>query len=240
MLLLFGSQVTHNRDKISAGMAGGDNETYVGCYSPSHGRWVNPHMLPKLNSEVNDWVEIEPRFWQELPAAPDVEESIPAPNFSASAFAFEHIRAKFEDTLGALIGLCECGHSHKDHGVAPENVHQLCARPCGKCACQTLEEIQVFERLGWDEHDNSLEIHDCTPGLRLSAEAAAFVWTNGFTTCYVNHADGWETHYTPNTDLTRPWRRRRRSGGFDVNYFCNNWPKEWLETGYITVIPDVE
>ena len=73
MLLLFGSQVTHNKDGVSSGMAGGDNEIYVGCYSPSHGRWVNPHMMPKLNSAVNDWVEIEPRFWMDLPPAPGAD-----------------------------------------------------------------------------------------------------------------------------------------------------------------------
>ena len=71
-------------------------------------------------------------------------------------------------------------------------------------------ETEGFERLGWDEYDNSLELHECTPGLRLSAEAAQYIWDNGFSICYVNHTDGWETHYLSSRGIDNPWRTNRR------------------------------
>ena len=203
MLLLFGAQYTHNKNGVSSGMSGGDNQIYIGCYSPSHGRWVNPYMMPKLNSEVNDWVEIEPRYWQELMPGPGVDQTFEEETFAQSAFAFEHLRSAFEEKLDSFTG--------KNEG---------------------------FEYIGWDEYDKSLELYQCTPKFRLSLEASAFIWQQGFTVCYLNHSDGWNTFYYPHTDHRRPWRRRARDGGgFYVNYIPETW-RQLIPTDFVTVVLD--
>ena len=67
------------------------------------------------------------------------------------------------------------------------------------------EESGDFNRIGWDDYDKSLEIYEASPNFKLSPESRDFIFSNGFSKVYVNHTDGWETHYAPNQD---PWRRR--------------------------------
>lgn len=52
-----------------------------------------------------------------------------------------------------------------------------------------------YQSIGWDEYDHSLEIYGCCPNLRLSLEAQAFIYSEGFGRIYANHLDGYETHY---------------------------------------------
>jgi hypothetical protein len=52
-----------------------------------------------------------------------------------------------------------------------------------------------FEKIGWDYYDNSLEIYGVDNDYRLSPEVKKIIFDAGFSVCYVNHRDGWETHY---------------------------------------------
>lgn len=97
-----------------------------------------------------------------------------------------------------------------------------------------------FSRLGCDDYDTSLEIYEAQNDCRLSDECQIFIYKSGFIKVYVNHRDGWETHYTW-TDGTpvRGWRRLRREGGFDISFWPEQWTKtEWLENGYMRIVPD--
>ena len=97
-----------------------------------------------------------------------------------------------------------------------------------------------FLKIGWDEYDNSLEIYEVPADHRLNEDQQVIIRDAGFSKCYVNHTDGWETHYNfgPNVSFPyRGWRRLQREGGFDVNYYPESWKGlNWLETGYIKVV----
>jgi len=101
---------------------------------------------------------------------------------------------------------------------------------------------EQFEDIGWDDYDCSLELYKCSPDLRLSLEAFQFIQSAGFSKIYVNHTDGWETHYNPHSDVSKPWRRKRREdGGFDINFMPQSWEsvaRKDLDRGYIRVVPE--
>jgi hypothetical protein len=59
-----------------------------------------------------------------------------------------------------------------------------------------LDEFAVpFDHIGWDDYDQSIEIYGVENDYRLSPEVFEFLKTCGFVVAYVNHKDGWETHY---------------------------------------------
>lgn len=95
-----------------------------------------------------------------------------------------------------------------------------------------------YERIGWDDYDWSLEIHDVAPDDRLSPELATTLLSMGFLKVYVNHTDGWETHYNVGRE---PWRvsypHKRGDGerGIWVEEKVDTWPSDWFDSGYAVV-----
>lgn len=103
-----------------------------------------------------------------------------------------------------------------------------------------------FEKIGWDHYDWSLEIFDVPPDHRLSEEAQRFAHSAGFAKVYVNHTDGWETHYSlprPGKEfapikgwrVSYPHKRGPQENGIWVEEVCPTWPEEWFKTGYAIV-----
>jgi len=123
-------------------------------------------------------------------------------------------------------------------------------------------EFGEFNRVSGDYYDGSLEIYEVSADARLNEAAQRVIFDAGFRKVYVNHKDGWETHY--NYDLSKPfkasrgWRRRYVSepeatttnviagdpnpGYFEISYWPEGWTgdrtKEWLSSGYMRVVPD--
>lgn len=102
-----------------------------------------------------------------------------------------------------------------------------------------------YDRIGGDDYDNSLEIMGCDNDLRLTEAAQRFIIRSGFSKCYVNHNDGWETHYSWRNEDAAPvrgWRRRRTDKGFEISYWPERWDSpqtaNWLASGYMTVVGD--
>ena len=103
-----------------------------------------------------------------------------------------------------------------------------------------------YETIGGDDYDNSIEFYKVDNDVRMTEAQQRVVFDAGFSTAYVNHEDGWETHY--NWDQRQPfamargWRRRRTENGFDISFWPESWDHpscaEWLANGYMTIVPD--
>lgn len=94
------------------------------------------------------------------------------------------------------------------------------------------------EKVSHDYYDSSIELHDMDNQVRLTEEQQKIIWDAGFSICYVNHKDGWETHYRFDS---KPWRKRQHKkenadGNIEVEEFPEGWPKEWLESGYVKIV----
>jgi hypothetical protein len=104
-----------------------------------------------------------------------------------------------------------------------------------------------YENTGWDIYDESLEINKVTDDTRLSEEAQKFIAENGFARTYVNHKNGWETHYVWKQGEpfkpSRGWRRKATPTGFEINYWPEEWNSPhvlaWLKSGYVKIVGDV-
>jgi len=109
------------------------------------------------------------------------------------------------------------------------------------------EELVIeYERIGFDHYDNSLELYGVPDDARLSIDEQKVIHAAGFSKCYVNHVDKWETHYGFHDKEFKPakgWRvsyphkRGDETGGILVEEICPSWPKDWFETGYCRVVP---
>lgn len=105
----------------------------------------------------------------------------------------------------------------------------------------------IYERLGWDDYDGSVELHDVPADHRLPIEVQKVIHAAGFIKAYVNHADKWETHYVfkPNEEFVEskgwrvsyPHKRGEDHEGIWVEQIVDGWPKDWFETGYCIVKP---
>jgi hypothetical protein len=112
--------------------------------------------------------------------------------------------------------------------------------------------IDDWKSIGTDYYDNSIEIYGVGPDVRLSQAAVDWLIQGcGFSKIYVNHTDGWETHYGKSEV---GWRRRyvsdpsakttnviagpENNGYYETNEFPDSFPKEWLASGYFRVVPD--
>jgi hypothetical protein len=51
----------------------------------------------------------------------------------------------------------------------------------------------------FDFYDGSIEFIGCAPDMRLSREAQAWLWEQGFERCWLNHKDNMQTYYEPKT-----------------------------------------
>ena len=95
-----------------------------------------------------------------------------------------------------------------------------------------------------DDYDNSIEFGQVDPDARLTEEQQRIIFDEGFTLCFVNHTDGWETHYSwKHADFKphRGWRRKRTDKGFTINYWPESWGEDtngWLASGYMTIEAD--
>ena len=119
--------------------------------------------------------------------------------------------------------------------------------------------VGEFGRLGHDYYDGSLEIHEAANDMRLNEAAQRLIHEGGFSVVYVNHIDGWETHYKLADELpVRGWRRRYISdetvsttrviaGPPDPGYWeISYWPEGWdqpqtmaeLDRGYYRIVTD--
>ena len=101
----------------------------------------------------------------------------------------------------------------------------------------------VFEDLGWDAYDGSLEIKGVPSDMRLSVAMQSFIQGSGFHKVYVNHKDNWETHYTWGAEFAPDpgWRvsyphKRGDGGKIWVEQNVPTWPKQWFETGYVLIV----
>lgn len=128
-----------------------------------------------------------------------------------------------------------------------------------------LDDVGVqFEDLGWDHYDDSLEVIGAPDDLRLTEAAQRVIFDAGFSKVFVNHASGWETHYSWGPGEFKPhrgWRRRYvpdptatttnvivgapNPGYTEISYWPEGWgdPEtgtcaEWLRTGYMRIVPD--
>lgn len=82
-----------------------------------------------------------------------------------------------------------------------------------------------FEKLGTDNYDSSLEIYGAANEIRLSEEAQQYIVGLGFAKVYVNHLDGWETHYSFYGKIipVRGWRRKQGDGVWLISYLPESW-----------------
>ena len=122
---------------------------------------------------------------------------------------------------------------------------------------EALEKVGVeFERLGWDHYDNSVELYGVGDDVR-PVPAQRVVRAAGFSTAYVNHENGWETHYSWSGEEFVPCRGWRRHMVHDVEpgpsgvigfskMRISYWPESWrasqlkedLRSGKIEIVPD--
>lgn len=103
-----------------------------------------------------------------------------------------------------------------------------------------------FDHLGWDHYDNSLEIYEVADDDRLSPKDQQTIWEAGFSKCYVNHKNKWETHYSwwkagnkqgepfkpiDGWRVSYPHKRNDGDPATHVEAQPPSWPKSWFETG---------
>lgn len=116
-----------------------------------------------------------------------------------------------------------------------------------------------YNRIGGDHYDNSIEFYQVDDSARMNEAAQRVVYDAGFSKAFVNHKDGWETHYSwSQRDEFKPsrgWRRRYvndpnatttnviagepKPGYYEISYWPDGWShKEWLDSGYMRIVPD--
>ncbi len=115
-----------------------------------------------------------------------------------------------------------------------------------------------YTRIGGDEYDCSIEFYGVGNNARMNEAAQRLTFGAGFATAYVNHEDGWQTHYTwDHREPFKPvrgWRRYMEhdkepgpSGvvGFSIMKI-SYWPESWVgskleqdrDAGKIVIVPD--
>ena len=108
-----------------------------------------------------------------------------------------------------------------------------------------------FSRITCDPYDNSVELYDVPIDVRLNSAAVDFIKSEGFSLCWLNHIDGWETLYRLCVPDYPGWRKRQwkrklpdgspdPSGLIELEKRCDFWPNAWYESGYVTVIPEAK
>lgn len=97
--------------------------------------------------------------------------------------------------------------------------------------------LTAFESVGGDWYDNSVELHSVANDVRLTEEQQRVMYLHGLSKAYVNHKDGWETHYSWRQGepfaLSKGWRisyphKRGDDEGFWVEgERPESWPEDW-------------
>lgn len=109
--------------------------------------------------------------------------------------------------------------------------------------------LTEYKGFRYDSYDCSIEIDGAPKDLRLTDEQQRIFFDAKFATAYVNHEDGWETHYSwafgKPFEAKRGWRRLRIENGFLISYWPEAWGDpltgknaDWLRGGYMTIVPD--
>jgi hypothetical protein len=106
-----------------------------------------------------------------------------------------------------------------------------------------LDDIE-FTSLGWDYYDVSLEMYGVPNNYRLSEHDQSIIHEMGFANVYVNHLDGWETHYswTKVFKVNNGWRvKYRNKENPPVNQIllenkAESWPDKWYDADYVKII----
>lgn len=108
-----------------------------------------------------------------------------------------------------------------------------------------------WQRTTTDDYDSSIEFHGVPNNTRMTEALQKLCYDHGFAQCWLNHDDGWETHYAwPRDGGFKPsegWRKRQwkrklpdgspdKEGKIEVEEFPASWPREWLESGYVTIV----
>lgn len=110
-----------------------------------------------------------------------------------------------------------------------------------------LEESGViFGRLGFDNYDSSIELHEVPADFRLSDDQQRIFWNAGFSIVFMNHVDKWETHYcrsrrnqegiTPGWRVSYPHKRNDGDPSIWVEAVVESWPDEWFKNGKVKVV----
>lgn len=101
-----------------------------------------------------------------------------------------------------------------------------------------IDENFEFSKTAYDKYDCSIEFYDVSSSWVMSELIQRIIFDAGFKKAYINHKDGWQTHYTFGTEFLaiKGWRRLMKDGHVYVDEFPETWPKEWLESGYVILV----
>ena len=100
------------------------------------------------------------------------------------------------------------------------------------------ERDALFEKIGWDNYDGSLELYGVPNTWRMSADIQKVCWDEGFIKVYVNHLNKWETHYSFGTPdgfkVAHGWRvsyphKRAEDGRGLLLEETPSWPRTWWQ-----------
>lgn len=85
----------------------------------------------------------------------------------------------------------------------PKLAHQLWSGISAECAINDYLDDHLpedsWDRIGWDHYDTSLELGGCHADLRLPPDVQSWLWDQGFSRCWLNHANATQTYYTPDS-----------------------------------------
>lgn len=96
-----------------------------------------------------------------------------------------------------------------------------------------------------DTYDNSLELDQVGNDERLNEAQQRLIYDQGFGKCFVNHKNGWETHYTWGKvyEVQKGWRRKwvgdAQNGHWEISYWPEGWGEDirgWQARGYMVVV----
>jgi hypothetical protein len=104
--------------------------------------------------------------------------------------------------------------------------------------------VPDWSTIGADDYDSSIELYEVPNDVTLTIEVLQFLSENGFDRCYLNHKNGWQTHYSDMPKNPKGWRVKyirgdRGTKEILVEEFLPNWPKHWFDLGYVKIVePD--
>ena len=102
-----------------------------------------------------------------------------------------------------------------------------------------------FTRIDGDHYDNSIEFYGVPPDARMNEGIQRLIFDAGFSIAYVNHTDGWETHYgfrdkefkvSDGSRIKYGNKQSKKENVVYVENFPVGWPKDWLKSGYVKVV----
>jgi hypothetical protein len=106
-----------------------------------------------------------------------------------------------------------------------------------------------FSKINWDSYDSSIEFYGVKPDARMNDAVQKVVFDAGFGKAYVNHTDGWETHYgfydmkkakdfkpQKGDRIKYGYKQGENPARFYVEEFPEGWPKEWKTNGSVVIV----